>query len=186
MDIIYRKENLLIIDNFYDNFDVDPNEFYSSELYQRRYDFPDQHDHFIIDQYDPTPKVKQLGELAVDKLKSVVDDFPLNHKLTTGAHEIKYHGVNGMGAIPPHSDRGHYCGITICVNREWLREWGGWNFTFESDNIKTTEPKFNRAIIIFAPNLHGCVPVWEKDKCRRTLQFFIDDVDHPEYGIGVR
>ena len=176
MKVVYRKENLIVVDDFFDNFDIDPNDYFSKDLRSRKYDFPDHHDHFIIDQYDPTDQVSAYGKIAADKVKSLVDNYPERVAVSSGAHEIKYHD-DGLGAIPPHSDRGHYCGITVCINREWFREWGGWNFTFESDNIKTTEPKFNRAIIILAPNLHGCTPVWERDKVRRTMQFFVDDLD---------
>ena len=178
MKIVYNKENLLIIDDFFDNFDdLNTDKFFDKSNYKTGYSFPREHSHFIIDQYTPTPELRLLGEEAVNLIKPLSNNFPSEYSIQCGAHEIKWHGKNGLGAIPPHSDRGHYCGITICLNRTWDRAWGGWNYTFESDNIKTTEPKFNRAIIIFAPNLHGVTPVWETDKVRRTFQFFVDDID---------
>lgn len=176
MKVVYRKENLIIVDNFFDDFDIDSSNYFLKDLYRRKYDFPDMHKHYIIDQYEATDEVIEYGKLAVDKVKSLVDNFPERYSTSYGCHEIRHH-EDGIGAIPPHSDRGHYCGITIFLNRRWDREWGGWNYTFESDNIKITEPKFNRAVILLAPNLHGCTHVWERDKVRRSMQFFVDDLD---------
>jgi hypothetical protein len=177
MEVVYQSDKLIIIDNFFEDLDKqDPNNFYDMKNYRRKYSFPEQHDQFIIDQYDGTDQVNAYGEIAAQKIKELRADFPSNYTVSSGLHEIKHH-TDGIGGIPPHSDRGHYCGVTVFVNREWKREWGGWNYTLEEDDIKLNSPTYNRAVIIIAPILHGCTPVWEKDKVRRSMQFFIDDVD---------
>jgi hypothetical protein len=177
MNIVYQSDKLIVIDDFFEDFsEQDPNDLYSASDYNKKYDFPDQHDHFIIDQYDGTDQVKAYGEIAAQKIKELRADFPTNYTVSSGVHEIKYH-TDGIGGIPPHSDRGHYCGITVFINREWKRDWGGWNYTLEEDDIKLNSPIYNRAVIIIAPILHGCTPVWLKTKVRRTMQFFIDDAD---------
>ena len=177
MNVVYRSDNCIIVDDFFDDLDThDTNDFFRSDLGERKYEFPEMHDQFIIDQYNAVPVVKEYGDRSLELIRQLRDDVPTNVTISAGCHEIRHH-TDGIGAIPPHSDRGHYCGISVFLNREWNKDWGGWNYTYQDEEIKINPPKYNRAVIIIAPVLHGCTPVWQKDKVRRTIQIFIDDKD---------
>jgi len=142
--------------------------------------FPDKHKHFFIDQYGPSDAVVRAGNQIVEKLKRIDKNFPKNHKLISGAHIIRHH-VPGqkLGCIPPHTDRGLYCGITLFVNKVWDKWWGGWNWIEHNDTkeIIVNWPEYNKCVVIYSPLMHGCTPVWETDKIRRSFQYFIKTVD---------
>lgn len=140
-------------------------------------DWPDKHNHFFIDQYKPNELVKEIGRKVIDKIRQYDKDFPKNYKVIYGAHEIRHH-VDKLGGIAPHSDRGHYIGVTLFMNQYWNKDWGAWNYVYNDDNgIDINCPTFNRTVVLYAPRLHGCTPVWERDKVRRSLQFFVDSME---------
>ena len=140
-------------------------------------DWPDKHNHFYINQYMPTDTIIEIGDKIIDIIKENDNDFPEEYKVIYGSLEIRHHN-DRLGGIAPHSDRGHYCGITLFMNKYWNKDWGAWNYVYnDDDGIDINIPTFNRTIVLYAPRLHGCTPVWERDKVRRSLQFFVDPVE---------
>lgn len=175
----------ITIDNCIDNIEqYDLDSMFRRDLNKNTTEWPDKHDHFVIDQYKPIDLTKQLGDEILEKVRAYDKDFPKEIKGSYGAHEIRHHngqnrlGDNWIGGIAPHSDRGWYVGITLFLNREWKKEWGAWNYIFnDNDGIDINVPKFNRAIVLYAPRLHGATIVFERDKVRRSLQIFMRDAN---------
>lgn len=169
LEVVTQTDQYIIIDNIIPDIDkYDINSWFSDS--RGTFSFPKHHSNFKLNQYKASEEIKQIGEVIQSKL-ALLFDIPPNTNLSSGAHEIRMH-KEGTGGIPPHADVGHFCGITIFVNREWNECWGGWNYVMNGDDIIINTPKFNRAVIIFSGTLHGCIPVWE-DRVRRTLQYFI-------------
>ena len=161
--------------NWLDQYDIDS--MFHKSNHKTTTEWPDHHSHFYIDQYLPTPTVVELGDVIIERIKQVDPVFPKKYKVIYGSHEIRHH-EDRLGGIAPHSDRGHYIGVTLFMNKFWNKDWGAWNYVYnDNDGIDINIPTFNRTIVLYAPRLHGCTPVWERDKVRRSLQFFVDSVE---------
>ena len=168
----------LIIDNTIDDIETyDVDSMFHKSNHKTTTDWPDKHSHFYIDQYIPTDSIIEIGDRIIDMIKHKDQEFPEKYKVIYGGHEIRHHS-DKLGGIAPHSDRGHYVGITLFMNQYWHKDWGAWNYVYnDSDGIDINIPTYNRTIVLYAPRLHGCTPVWERDKVRRSLQFFVDPVE---------
>ena len=76
--------------------------------------------------------------------------------------------------IPWHNDGLKYKGaITIYLNREWIRDYGGYFMYEEGNEIKAILPEKNLALVQYGGIDHGTTPVNFDGKIRFTIQSFL-------------
>lgn len=165
--------HVVAVDNVIEGLDqYDIESWFDNTAARNYFRFPERHNHFLLTQYDANEQVLELGK-QLDRDMRNMFDVPDNAYCSSGMHELSWHDA-GVGAIPPHTDTGHFCGVTIFLNRKWKLEWGGWNMIYseaEDRIIRVTSPKFNSGVIVMSGTGHCAAPVFE-NRVRRTLQYF--------------
>jgi hypothetical protein len=113
--------------------------------------------------YKDTNLYKKLRENIEEKTgKNIVDDNIMIYFWTRYSY------------IPWHNDNVHYDGaITVYLNREWDRDFGGYFLYEENDEIKAILPKRNLAVMQYDSLMHCTTPVNFSGEMRITIQSFL-------------
>lgn len=77
-------------------------------------------------------------------------------------------------SIPWHDDSSYSASLTVYLNREWNKNWGGYLVYEENEEIKCYIPKYNSAIYFDCPLKHSVQLTAIDAPMRESLQIFID------------
>jgi Rps23 Pro-64 3,4-dihydroxylase Tpa1-like proline 4-hydroxylase len=79
-----------------------------------------------------------------------------------------------LSYIPWHNDAEYKAALTIYLNQEWGKNWGGYLMYEENDEIKAIKPEFNLGVLQEGGVKHCVTTVNINAKNRITLQCFIN------------
>lgn len=74
--------------------------------------------------------------------------------------------------VPWHDDANHLRSLTIYLNEEWDRDWGGMFVYEDEDQLSAVLPSFNRALMFTPPLWHSVSPVTLSAPIRHSIQIF--------------
>lgn len=77
--------------------------------------------------------------------------------------------------IPWHDDHSHCHAVTIYLNKEWDKNWGGallYAHRHNLDDIRAIYPKYNQAVVMKPPIHHSTMMTAKNAPMRLSLQIF--------------
>lgn len=77
--------------------------------------------------------------------------------------------------IPWHGDDKHLKSMTIYLNEQWDRNWGGYFLYETEDGIRAELPTFNKGILFTPPLQHSTTMPSLNAPLRLSLQLFINE-----------
>jgi len=79
--------------------------------------------------------------------------------------------------IPWHDDGSHLTSITIYLNQEWSKDWGGYFAYEEGEEVKAIVPTYNTCVAFEPPLMHSVTLTNLNAPFRESLQIFIDEFE---------
>lgn len=84
--------------------------------------------------------------------------------------QFTYWPVNSY--IPWHNDGSHKGALTIYINQQWKRDWGGLFMYDRGNDIRVIVPQPNFGVYVTPGTWHATTPVYPSGRLRRTIQIW--------------
>lgn len=113
------------------------------------------------------PYTLALETLNMLQSKGVFSDVDIDQ--FAAAHYSWYPG----SSIPWHTDEGYLHAMTIYLNHDWDKNWGGYFSYLSEDGVRCIIPEFNLGVAVCPPTPHTVLLVDYSAPVRETLQIFV-------------
>lgn len=130
----------------------------------------------------PQDVVSKSGAILLYELEDGFRDYIKPHLLPVIGAEYEnfdWRMIYTLGSylsyIPWHEDLTHKRSMTIYLNKEWDKNWGGY-FMYELENeIRAVKPTFNTGVLFTPPVLHTTTMPTIDAPLRLSLQVFVNE-----------
>lgn len=129
----------------------------------------------------PSNVVGSSGAILLYELEGSLSSSVKRHLLPVVGLEYEnydWYMIYTLGSylsfIPWHLDEKHVRSMTIYLNKEWDRDWGGY-FMYELENeIRAVKPTFNTGVLFTPPLPHTTTMPTINAPLRLSLQVFVN------------
>ena len=110
-----------------------------------------------------------------DFFKKCIDQIESKTNYRVKCNTIMIYYWTRFSYIPWHNDGMHDAALTVYLNDQWDRDYGGFFLYEEEDEIKAIIPKRNFGILQKGGTKHCTTPVNFDGKMRITIQTFLEN-----------